>query len=203
MNQIKQLLASQSFSPSADPSLEHCNSGPAMASQDVPKDDASQASFGAPSPEPEETLATNSTLDDEEDHFGGLLPGHTYMILERESLRAITLTSEGLRLRDVQEGQEDLSNRWLCVEKNGWLGLQEPKSGKFIGHGGSSALYAKADKFQAWECITTRDRPGGVYQLLVPHWLQLKMIVVAEDGEGLITREHGKTLWRFLKTSGS
>jgi hypothetical protein len=81
--------------------------------------------------------------------------------------------------------------------------LQDPKSGKYIGHDGKCGLRAAATEFHAWECITTRDRPGGVYQLLVPHWLEtLRTIVVAEDGQSLVARQHGVTLWRFLRVSG-
>ncbi|ETS83493.1 hypothetical protein PFICI_05369 [Pestalotiopsis fici W106-1] len=172
-----------------------------MAAIDAANDDASDTSIGSPNLD---TVASCSTVDDDpNDGFCGLLPGNTYMILERESLRAMTLTNEGLRLKHIEEGQS-LNNRWLCVEKNGWLGLQEPKSGKYIGHDGKSGVRAAANGFHAWEYITTRDRPGGVYQLLVPHWWEaLRVIVVAEDGESLITRQHGETLWRFLRTSGT
>jgi hypothetical protein len=37
----------------------------------------------------------------------------------------------------------------------------------------------------------------------VPHWWEtLKTVVVAEDGESLVTREHGDTLWDFIKIEG-
>ncbi|KAK9775844.1 putative Fascin domain-containing protein [Seiridium cardinale] len=170
-----------------------------MGQEECPKDDASEVSTCSIA---SGTATSASTVaDDPDETFSGLIPGSTYIILERQSLRAITLTKDGLCLKDMQEGQ-DSSNRWLCVERSGWLGLQDPKSGKYMGHNGNGSVRAVATDFHAWECITTRDRPGGVYQLLVPHWWEtLRTIVVAEDGESLITRQHGETLWRFLKTS--
>jgi hypothetical protein len=173
-----------------------------MGLEDLIKDDAPEASTGNTSPSAlTGTPTIADDVDDADDHFSGLLPGNTYMIMERESLRAITQTEDGLRLHDIHHTQAS-NNRWLCVEKNGWFGLQEPRSGKYIGHDWKFRVHAAATEFRAWECITTRDHPGGVYQLLVPHWWEtLRTVVVAEDGSSLTTRQHGDTRWRFLKVS--
>ncbi|KAH8884357.1 hypothetical protein GQ53DRAFT_399459 [Thozetella sp. PMI_491] len=128
-------------------------------------------------------------------------PGNTYMIFERSSGRVITRTPSGLCVQDISEGQNS-SNRWLCIEKDNYLGFQDPKSGTYIGHDGNFRMRASARNFQGWECVTTRDHPSGGYKLMVPFWSdKLRLIVVDEDGKSLVTREHGDTLWDFIKLS--
>ncbi len=128
-------------------------------------------------------------------------PGNTYMILERSSGRVITRTKEGLCVQDLSDGQNS-NTRWFCIEKDNYLGFQDPKSGNYIGHDGNFRMRISARDFRGWECLTTRDHPTGGYKLLVPYWSdKLRIIVVDEDGKGLVTREHGDTLWDFIRLS--
>jgi hypothetical protein len=151
---------------------------------------------------PHTTSDGSTALDDPHDGFSGLLPDKTYMIIETKSLRALTLTQNRLCLKDIDQGASGLRNRWLCVQENGWMGLQDPESGRYIGHDGRCGMRASATEFRAWEFIVPRDRPGGAYQLLVPYnWQSLRPIVVAEDGESLVMRQHGDTQWRFIRVS--
>jgi len=63
-------------------------------------------------------------------------------------------------------------------------------------------MQAAVTKFNAWECVTTRDQPGGGYKLLMPHWWHtLRTVIIAEDEKTLITRDHGDTLWDFIQVS--
>ncbi|KAL6857537.1 hypothetical protein ACO1O0_004975 [Amphichorda felina] len=128
-------------------------------------------------------------------------PDNTYIIVEKGTSRAITLTNNGLRLQDTNGQDEDThNNRWLCVEKNGYFGLCNPRTGRYLGHDGKSGMRAGATVLDFWELITPRRHPSGGYQLLLPHnSVTLKMVTVAEDGRGLARRQHGQTLWEFIK----
>ncbi|CAM1510701.1 Fc.00g010360.m01.CDS01 [Cosmosporella sp. VM-42] len=147
------------------------------------------------------TSFTPTTTDDLWDGLCRAVPwhGNTYMILEKTSGRAITLTNHKLGLQDMVE-YHDAHNRWLCVETNGYFGFQDPKTGQYIGHDGNCGMRAMATVFKEWEFMTPRKHPDGGYQLLAPHWWHtLRVVTVAEDGESLVLRQHGTTLWEFVK----
>ncbi|KAH6647114.1 hypothetical protein BKA67DRAFT_663460 [Truncatella angustata] len=172
-----------------------------QAQNKSPKIPTTESDVRAP-PTTSPTASGSNSRDDFA--FSGLFPGKTYVILEKISSRAITSTGDGLCLEDIEDDSDEWNqnNRWLCVESNGYLALQDVKSGKYMGHDGKQNVCAQATKLGGWECITTRDHPNGGYQLLSPHWLQsLMAIVVAEDGKSLVRRQHGTTLWRFVKVS--
>jgi hypothetical protein len=121
------------------------------------------------------------------------------MIIETTSGRAIALMKDGLCLHGIDEGQTT-NNRWLCVSKNGYYGLQDPKSGRYIGHDGNIGMRASAMEHRGWELITPREHPHGGYQLVVPQWwYALRTVVVAEDGRSLLARQHGETLGKFVR----
>jgi hypothetical protein len=126
-------------------------------------------------------------------------PNNTYIIIETASVRAITLTENGLCLQDIEEGQ-DANNRWLCVEKNGYFAFYNPKSGVYMGHDGGNNMRASATALEDWELMTPRRHPDGGYQLLVPHWWHTMTIVtLTEDGKRLVKRPHAQTTWEFIK----
>ncbi|KAK0742967.1 hypothetical protein B0T18DRAFT_414142 [Schizothecium vesticola] len=147
------------------------------------------------------TVHTPST-DEHRFRYRPLSHGNKFLIVESLSGKAIAPDGNGgLCLQDLGEaGKADHS--WLCVESGGYLGLLNSKTGRYIGHNGEGVMQASVTKFGAWECITTRDQPGGGYKLLVPHWwYSLKTVVVAEDGKTLVTRDHGNTLWDFIQVA--
>jgi hypothetical protein len=142
------------------------------------------------------------TVDEHLFRYRPLSHGNKFLIVERLSGKAIAPKGNGgLCLQDLGEaGKADHS--WLCIESEGYLALLNPKTGRYIGHNGEGVMQASATKFGAWECITTRDQPGGGYKLLVPHWWRsLRTVVVAEDGKTLVTRDHGDTLWDFIQVA--
>ncbi|KFA61728.1 hypothetical protein S40285_08395 [Stachybotrys chlorohalonatus IBT 40285] len=134
---------------------------------------------------------------------GPLLPGKTFKIIERKSGRPITLQGNSLSLATAtSQGGSAATDEWLCVERNGYLGLQDPSSGKYLGHNGKSGVHALATEHKGWECLTTRDHPSGGYWLMTPDGADaLRVITVGEDGKTLVTRQHGKTLWAFVEVS--
>lgn len=124
-------------------------------------------------------------------------PGSTYMILEKGSGRAITRTNDELSLKKIGEGG---NNRWLCVENRNYFSFHDPKSGTYMGHDRKSAICSKVMCARGWECFVPRQHPDGGYQLLVPFWSDaLMIVVVADDGVSLVRREHGTTLWNFVR----
>ncbi|KAK5659062.1 hypothetical protein OQA88_1150 [Cercophora sp. LCS_1] len=148
------------------------------------------------------TPASDSSSADESGfRYRPLSHDHTFLIIERLSGKAVTYAPDGrLALQDVVEANRS-AIQWLCVEKAGYLGLQNTKSGRYIGHNGNGLMQASATRFNGWEFITTRDQPGGGYKILVPHWFTLRTVVVSEDGKSLIARDHGNTLWDFIQIS--
>lgn len=94
-------------------------------------------------------------------------PGSTYIILEKGSDRAITLTEGQLRLQSVNK-EQDANNRWLCVERDGYFGYCSAKSGFYIGHDGKNGMRASQRALEWWESITPRRHADGGYQLLSP-----------------------------------
>uniref|UniRef100_A0A8H7NP75 Uncharacterized protein n=1 Tax=Bionectria ochroleuca TaxID=29856 RepID=A0A8H7NP75_BIOOC len=67
--------------------------------------------------------------------------GRTYLIIESSSGRAISLPGAlvgGDRLLLQAPGEGFAAKKhWLCVERDGYLGFQNPASGRFMGHDGS------------------------------------------------------------------
>lgn len=126
-------------------------------------------------------------------------PGNTYIIVDRTSRRAITLTASGICLQQISEQTQDTRNRWLCVEDSGYFGFHNIKSGTYLGRK-EFAVCATSTRFRTWESFMARAHPHGGYQLLMPHWwYSLKVVVVASDGCGLEVRDHGETRWEFVK----
>jgi len=142
------------------------------------------------------------TVDEHRFRYRPLSHGNKFLIIERLSGKAIAPKGNGgLCLQDLNEAGRAESS-WLCVESDGYLGLLNSKTGRYIGHNGKGVMQALVTNFGSWECITTRDQPGGGYKLLVPNWwYSLKTVVVAEDGKTLVKRDHGNTLWDFIQVA--
>ncbi|KAJ0154966.1 hypothetical protein CTA2_12957 [Colletotrichum tanaceti] len=132
-------------------------------------------------------------------------PGKKFLIVEKQTGKAITLVDGRPVLLDLLAAAagagaaHDPSTAWLCVEKQGYFGFQNPTSGRFLGHGGKTAVGAWASELNEWELWTPRQHPEGGYQLLSPLWSHTLMVLcVAEDRIGLCRRTHGTTLWEFV-----
>lgn len=146
-----------------------------------------------------ETPPTVSESVDDDLEFATPWPNNTYIIIEKCSGQAITLTAGKLCLYDFSQ-REDVNIHWHCVERSGYFAFFNTKFGVYMGHNGNDHIQASARSLDAWELITPRRHPEGGYQLLSPHWWHtLMVIVVAEDGKTLVRRSHGTTLWEFVK----
>ncbi|KAK6216976.1 hypothetical protein QIS74_07090 [Colletotrichum tabaci] len=149
-------------------------------------------------------LATTATASapskhPENKHLGDVpWPGKTFFIIEKKTGKAITLVDGQPVLLDLTS-THDACTAWLCVEKQGYFGFQNPKSGKFLGHSSKAAVGAWSLELNEWELWTPRQHPEGGYQLLSPLWSHTLMVLcVAEDRIGLCRRTHGTTLWEFI-----
>ncbi|KAK8176876.1 hypothetical protein IWX90DRAFT_377614 [Phyllosticta citrichinensis] len=127
-------------------------------------------------------------------------PSNTFQILEKCSNRAIALAKEGNVVLKPAASHGDASTHWLCVEKNGYFGFHNPKSGHYLGHDGKNGIKAQAKVLKHWEQLTPREHPEGGYQILFPYWEHTLMVLcVADDGKKLARRDHGTTLWEFVR----
>jgi hypothetical protein len=130
-------------------------------------------------------------------------PNTTFIIVEHGTNRAITLTDDGVCLLPIKDGSTKgtNSNRWHCVEKQGYFGFYNPESRVYLGHnGGSNGVVAVARLQKGWELLTPRKHPDGGYQLLFPYYEHtLMMITVANPGGKLVRTHHGETRWDFIK----
>ncbi|KAI9898602.1 hypothetical protein N3K66_006962 [Trichothecium roseum] len=124
-------------------------------------------------------------------------PGSTYIIIERGTDRAITITEDGICLREVEKEAND---RWLCVGRDNYFGFYNEKKGVYMGHDGDYRIQAMASALEAWEMMLPVRHPDGGYQLLMPHWWHTMMIMtIGEDGDNLVRAKHATTSWVFFK----
>ncbi|CAI0653628.1 unnamed protein product [Colletotrichum noveboracense] len=120
-------------------------------------------------------------------------PGNTYRIIEKHTNRAITLVNDLIVIKDIED---------TAKITNGYFGFQHPPSGRYMGHDGSKTLRAKATELNDWEFFTPRQHPEGGYQLLSPYcmWSQALMVLCVDEGrKTVVRRNHGTTLWEFIK----
>ncbi|KAK8052341.1 hypothetical protein PG993_003726 [Apiospora rasikravindrae] len=121
---------------------------------------------------------------------------------EKASGRPIVRNPDGgISLGDPSEASTaPAHSHWLCVETNNHFGFQNPQSGQYLGHDGGDRTRATAWEMKEWEYIMWRPHPKGGFQLLSLFWSHtLKLYTVSEDGNGLVRRMHGTTLFDFKK----
>ena len=156
---------------------------------------------------PPETVAADF-LDDH-DPFGGAIPspssvpwpGSTFIIRSVSSGQVITLL-DGQIVLAPPGGRGSI--HWACVETKGWLGFQNPVSGKFLGHDKTGRLRCSVNWHQMWEYFCVRMRPEGGYVLLMTHFERLWHVgIKVEEGvEKLAKIGDGGSdgiVWEFVK----
>ncbi|WQF88300.1 hypothetical protein CDEST_13314 [Colletotrichum destructivum] len=123
-------------------------------------------------------------------------PGDIFQIVERSTRRAITLVDHEVLLR-YASGSRTPSTLWYCIEKDGYFGFQNPRTGRYLGHDNRAGTCTQVH-MKGWEMWTPRKHPDGGYQLLSPFWSGALMVLcLADDGITLTRRKHGTTLWDF------
>lgn len=127
-------------------------------------------------------------------------PGSTFIIRSVDSGYVITLL-DGQIVLEPPGGRGSI--HWACVESKGWLGFQNPVSGKFLGHDRNGILYCSAMRHQGWENFCVRMRPEGGYVLLMTHFERLWYVgsKVEHGVEKLAKVENmdNGIVWEFVK----
>lgn len=156
---------------------------------------ASTATFQANTPP--------STMEDTDRPGGGLgaipEPEKSFQIIEKNSGRVITLVGEQPKLQSVSD-TKNVYTHWHCVKQDGYFGFENPKTGKYLGHDGKDAICASVPHLKDWELWTPRGHPDGGFEMLSPYYSHTLMVLcVHEDGNTLVRRRHGTTLWEFVR----
>lgn len=125
-------------------------------------------------------------------------PGKTFIIMQKGTTQAITLLDGHLSMQDAIDFIGQDSNRWMCVEQNGYFGFYNKSTMTYLGHDNKGNVTASARKLAGWELITPRRHPNGGYQLLSPHWAETLHSFNVAGGTGKLVRvPHGDTIWEF------
>ncbi|CCF39099.1 hypothetical protein CH063_02058 [Colletotrichum higginsianum] len=130
-------------------------------------------------------------------------PGNTFRIIEGSTRKAITFADQQVSLRKPK-GDRNPSEMWYCIEKDGYFGFQNPRTGRYLGHDGKDidSGIRTTNYLREWELWTPRRHPEGGYQLLSPSASgssALRVVCVAENGTHLTRRHHGTTVWEFVR----
>ena len=155
---------------------------------------------------PPETVAAD--LLDDLDPFGGAepssssvpWPGSTFIIRSVSSGHVITLLDGQIVL--AQLGGRG-SIHWACVETKGWLGFQNPVSGRFLGHDINGRLCCLGGRHQGWENFCVRMRPEGGHVLLMTHYEKLWYVgIKVEQGVEKLAKSENVSngvVWEFVR----
>ncbi|KAH6974198.1 hypothetical protein BKA56DRAFT_733848 [Ilyonectria sp. MPI-CAGE-AT-0026] len=180
------------------------NKKSSAAHQTMKDDDDTEAPLLSISTNSSPGIATPLYCEFENGHFWGDFvvhdaapqAGDTYIIKERVHGRVITVIEGRLQLetRPNRAG----SWRWLCTEKDGFLGFRNTVSGRYLGHNSSWNMVVNAMNHKHWENFHARRQPVGGYTLLAPHWSTMRQISIGEDNTLVAGDERG-TVWEFMK----
>ena len=122
----------------------------------------------------------------------------TYMILDKQTRKAITYTETNLFLCEITDGP-NASNSWLCVSRDNFTGFLNKKSRFYLGHDRKkigSRVHANALECDETESFIPRVHPKGGFLLLSAQGKQMRVLV--KTSKGTIERAfHGDTLWVF------
>ncbi|KPA36237.1 dynamin family protein [Fusarium langsethiae] len=97
--------------------------------------------------------------------------------------------------------------RWCCTKLNGWFGLCEWTSGRFIGRDGNDKVVARAPKQGHEQCIAISHQADGGYHISIfhtadtyppPQTYELLPLKVDGDAQLLVLGSKRRTaLWDF------
>jgi hypothetical protein len=131
-------------------------------------------------------------------------PGKTYAINKKGSDTVISLV-DGTKV--AMRYWEDLaSQKWECVEKDGWLGFVNRAStiydrGAHLGHNGHDSLQCEAPHHRDWEDFQVVLHDEG-FALEIRKDNRLAFIGITGGGTGLKLSTKGTTWWGFTVIDG-
>lgn len=114
------------------------------------------------------SATSNNTIEDSQTFDEGSAsipwPGQYFIIRSRTIGHVITFFNRKIIL--AQQGGLGIL-RWRCIQKNGWLGFQDPASSMYLGYDEAGWLCCASYKHSEQEYVCPRKRPEGGYVLLV------------------------------------
>lgn len=115
---------------------------------------------------------------------------------------------------------------WECVKKDGWFGLRNTVSGRFISHDDKGRIYVKDHCLTSYECFTDCRDPNGGYILkqlknptseleestlkekgplayILKQFMgpsnELMEVSISKDEKSLVHQKGGGTAWDFIR----
>lgn len=92
---------------------------------------------------------------------------------------------------------------WKCPRQNGWFGLRNSVSGRYISYDDSNGqIYVKHLHFTTHEYFTDCRDPNGGYILkqLKRPTNELMEVSISKDKKSLVHQKSGGTAWDFIET---
>lgn len=150
------------------------------------------------------TTSENVPADFVEGHdLRSSIPSHdsTFIIRATLSENVITLLDGQVILAPV--GTRG-SIYWTCVETEGWFGIRNCSSNKFLCHGWDGRLKCSAEQNDGWRHFTVTPMPEGGYIMQMLDWWTLRPIVINPEGGLQKLGRTGNKLsegvaWEFIK----
>jgi hypothetical protein len=134
-------------------------------------------------------------------------PGNTYAINKKGSDSVVTINGTNVAIRHW-EGLE--TQKWECVEKNGWLGFVSHAStihnrGAYLGHDGNGGLICSVPHHDSWEYFQVVLHDEG-FALEIRNDVddnRISFIGITAGGNGLKLLPKGTTWWGFTVIDGA
>ncbi|KAL7924804.1 hypothetical protein ACQKWADRAFT_285993 [Trichoderma austrokoningii] len=91
---------------------------------------------------------------------------------------------------------------WKCTRKDGWFGLRNTVSGRYISHDDKGQIYVKVLHLTPHEYFTDCRDPNGGYILkqLKSPTNELMEVSISKDKKSLVHQKEGGTAWDFIDT---
>ncbi|KAI0162044.1 hypothetical protein GGR57DRAFT_452973 [Xylariaceae sp. FL1272] len=131
--------------------------------------------------------------------YSAPVPGKKYIIIEKESGRAITHSDRGLRLSSPHK-YTTAKKTWLLVETRNYFGFYNEVTDKFIGHEDNCDLCIAEGTHDFRAMFGLQHEENEWYRIMSPNDRETLFFVTAGlDGTSLVRREYGKTLFKFVE----
>ena len=132
-------------------------------------------------------------------------PGKTYAINKKGSDSVVTIDGTNVVVRHW-EGLE--TQKWECVETNGWLGFVCRAStahsrGAYLGHDGNDGLRCSVPHHQSWEYFQVVLHEEGFALEIRNDATNHRISFIGIGGDGLRLLPKGTTWWGFTVIDGT
>jgi len=136
----------------------------------------------------------------------GPCPGNNYLIIERDTGRALTAFDHDLYVTSGNwSGTPHASVTWYCADNRGFLSFQNKANGKFLCHEGDGRMGFNTRMVITCDIFTPRPHPDGGLQIMVPeYWHSLRPMIVDPRTSRLVVPKEGQPadnagIWEFFR----